>query len=88
MRAKTPGNGIAVAVVYFKIGPVWLFGRQNMREFPGHVNPRGRTHGRTETATAIRDSISNSFLVLWILIKIFSGLPLYFPFFARGSWVT
>ena len=32
------------------------------------------THDRTETATAIRDSIFNSFLVLWILIKIFSGL--------------
>ena len=30
--------------------------------------------GRTETAAAIRDSISNSCLVLWILIKIFSGL--------------
>ena len=32
------------------------------------------THDRTETATAIRDSIFNSFLVLWILIKIVSGL--------------
>ena len=41
-----------------------------------NLNQRGRTHGRTETATAIRDSISNSFLVLWILIKIFSGLSI------------
>ena len=35
------------------------------------------THGRTETATAIRDSIFNSFLVLWILFKIFSGLVMF-----------
>ena len=44
---------------------------------------RGHIHGRTETATAIRDSISNSFLVLWILIKIFSGLPVL----AQNGWM-
>ena len=60
-----------VAVVNFKIGRVCLFGRQNMCDnietsYHSLVMHKslGRTHGRTETATAIRDSISNSFLVL------------------------
>ena len=40
------------------------------------INVVARTHstGRTETATATRDSSSNSVLVMWILTEICSGL--------------
>ena len=78
---ETPGNGIAgrrgkflkqAVSGYLAVKTCATTSQHPI--FPWSCKSTSRTHGMTETAAAIRDSISNSFLVLWILIKIFSGL--------------